>query len=70
MSVYTVEPHGDGCSFDVKVVGQSGARHTILGFCIEAEAEAWIESDKRFDNSTPVDDDRLTGWEIDHADVV
>jgi len=33
--------------FDVKVVGDNGARQTILGFPTREAAEAWIVEDRR-----------------------
>jgi hypothetical protein len=47
MTTYTIIPAGDGSDFHIGVVGNDGARHTMLGFETLAEAEAWIIEDKR-----------------------
>jgi hypothetical protein len=47
MTSYTIIPSGDGSGFHIGVVGNDGARHTMLGFESMAEAEAWIVQDKR-----------------------
>lgn len=47
MSTYTITPAGDDAGFHIGVVGSDGARHTMLGFASMAEAEAWIEQDRR-----------------------
>jgi hypothetical protein len=47
MTTYTIIPSGDGSGFHIGVVGNDGARHTMLGFESMAEAEAWIVQDKR-----------------------
>jgi hypothetical protein len=52
MTQYTIVPAGDGPGFNVAVSGSDGARHTMLGFATEAEAEAWIALDKRLDGVT------------------
>lgn len=57
MTVYSVEPHGDG-SFDIKIISGNGARQTMLGFASAAEAEVWIEHNKRHHEETVHEDDR------------
>jgi hypothetical protein len=47
MTTYTIIPARDGSGFQIGVVGHDGARHTMLGFESEADAEAWIAQDKR-----------------------
>jgi hypothetical protein len=47
MTTYTIVPTGDGSSFHIGVAGNDGARQTMLGFDSLAEAEAWIQQDKR-----------------------
>jgi len=47
MATYTVIPRTDQTGFDVAVVGNDGARQTLLGFETEVDAQAWIEQDKR-----------------------
>jgi hypothetical protein len=56
MTQYTILPHDDGSSFNIGVAGSNGARQTMLGFASEAEAEAWIDQDKRLNGPllTPV----------------
>ena len=45
MPTYTVIPQG-GQTFHVAIVGNDGARQTILGFQTEADAAAWIARDQ------------------------
>ena len=54
MAIYTIIPTGDGCGFHIGVVGNDGARHTMLGFETTADAEAWIAQDKRLNKHTAV----------------
>jgi hypothetical protein len=49
MVTYKIHPNPDGTSFDVEVVSLNGAHQTILAFASEADAEAWIASDKARD---------------------
>jgi hypothetical protein len=51
MTQYTILPAGDGAGFNIAVSGSDGARHTMLGFASEEEAEAWIALDKRLDGA-------------------
>jgi hypothetical protein len=44
MSTYTLIPSADQ-TFHVAIVGDDGARQTILGFQTEADAAAWIARD-------------------------
>jgi hypothetical protein len=57
MPTYTVTPHADQ-TFHVAIVGNDGARQTILGFPTEADAAAWIAWD-RLQSTT--DDLRMPG---------
>jgi hypothetical protein len=47
MATYTVVPRVERTGFHVAVRGSDGIRQTILGFETRAEAEAWIDHDKR-----------------------
>ena len=47
MTKYTIIPKVDQTGFDVAIVGNDGARQTLLGFETQADAEAWIAWDKR-----------------------
>ena len=46
MTKYTIIPKVDQTGFDVAIVGNDGARQTLLGFETQADAEAWIAWDK------------------------
>jgi hypothetical protein len=50
MTTYSIIPTADGSGFNIGVVGNDGARHTMLGFESMAEAEAWILRDKRLND--------------------
>jgi hypothetical protein len=45
MATYTVIPKPDR-TFDVAIVGNDGARQTLLGFDTQADAQAWIAHDR------------------------
>ncbi|HEX3575865.1 MAG TPA: hypothetical protein VHU42_14785 [Rhodopila sp.] len=45
MATYTVIPAADR-TFHVAIVGDDGARQTLLGFATRTEAEAWIIWDR------------------------
>jgi hypothetical protein len=47
MTKYTIIPKVAQTGFDVAIVGNDGARQTLLGFGTQADAEAWIAWDKR-----------------------
>jgi hypothetical protein len=47
MTTYTVVPKADRTGFHVAIRGSNGTRQTVLGFKTNAEAEAWIDQDKR-----------------------
>ena len=47
MTTYTIIPKADQTGFDVAIVGDDGARQTLLGFETRAGAAAWIAWDKR-----------------------
>ena len=49
MNTYTIVPHSDGLGYDILIVSDNGVRQTILGFKTEADAEAWIDDDKKRD---------------------
>ena len=46
MACYTVLPRQRQPGYKVEVLGDDGARHTILGFTTETEAKAWIAFDQ------------------------
>ena len=46
MPTYTVIPQANQ-TFQVAIVGDDGARQTLLGFETQAEVEAWIARDRR-----------------------
>jgi hypothetical protein len=45
MATYTLIPNA-GQTFHIAIVGNDGARQTLLGFQTEADAEAWIARDR------------------------
>jgi hypothetical protein len=47
MATYTIIPKDDQTGFDVAIVGDDGARQTLLGFETQTDAQAWIAWDKR-----------------------
>ena len=49
MATYTVIPRADQAGFDIAVISDNGVRQTMLGFKTEADAELWIEDDKKRD---------------------
>ena len=49
MGTYTIVRRTGDDGFDVAVVGNDGARHTILNFKTEADAGAWIVQDEEHD---------------------
>jgi hypothetical protein len=46
MASYTIAPGSDR-GFNIEIVGDDGARQTMLGFETKAAAEAWIVEDQR-----------------------
>jgi hypothetical protein len=46
MATYTLIPNA-GPTFHVAIVGNNGARQTLLGFETDTEAEAWIAWDRQ-----------------------
>ncbi len=46
MSTYVISPRTER-GFDIKIVGDDGARQTMLGFPTREAAEAWIMEDQR-----------------------
>jgi hypothetical protein len=57
MPTYTVIPQADQ-TFRVAIVGNDGARQTLLGFETQGKAEAWIARDRR---PSAVDEPQLPG---------
>jgi len=49
VATYTIVRRTGDDGFDVAVVGNDGARHTILNFKTEADAGAWIVQDEEHD---------------------
>ena len=47
MTTYPIIPKAAQTGFDVAIVGDDGARQTLLGFETRADAAAWIAWDKR-----------------------
>ena len=47
MATYTISSGTERGSFDVAIVGNDGARQTMLGFKSYAAAEAWVAEDER-----------------------
>ena len=46
MATYTVLFEANR-GFDIKIVGNDGARQTLLGFPTREAAEAWIKEDRK-----------------------
>ncbi len=52
MATYIIAHRADGATgYEVKVIGNTGGRHTVLGFDIEADAAAWVLQDKRLNEA-------------------
>jgi hypothetical protein len=49
MTTYTASPRPGAAGFDVHVKGSDGIHQIMLDFNTEAEANAWIASDKERD---------------------
>jgi hypothetical protein len=47
VAMYMVLPRRRQSGFKVELIDDDGVRRTILGFKSEAEAQAWIEEDRR-----------------------
>jgi hypothetical protein len=62
MATYTITPNSDGTGFNINIAGNDGARQTMLGFASEAEAEAWINQDKRLSNGSAPYEPRATAF--------
>jgi hypothetical protein len=50
MATYTIASETERGSFDVAIVGDDGARQTMLGFKTYAAAETWAAEDERRSN--------------------
>ncbi len=46
MATYLISPGAEN-GFDIKIVGDTGARQTLLGFPTRKAAEAWVAEDRR-----------------------
>jgi hypothetical protein len=57
MATYTIVPpkHPDA-GFLVTIVGDDGARNTVLGFGSEEQAQQWIEADQAREAQQPAED--------------
>ncbi|MDR3536863.1 MAG: hypothetical protein P4L71_10225 [Acetobacteraceae bacterium] len=52
MASYIIASRGDpSAGYEVRVIGDTGGRHTMLGFDTEAEAKAWIAQDRRLNET-------------------
>ena len=49
MATYNVLPRQRQPGFKVEVFGDDGGHNTILGFESEADAEAWVEDDRKLE---------------------
>ena len=47
MATYTVTPPNEATGFSVAIVGDNGARQTLLGFDTQEAADAWVLEDRR-----------------------
>lgn len=47
MAKYNINPGEDGVGFEISVISDNGAHHTMLGFKTVAEADTWIAEDQR-----------------------
>ena len=61
MTTYTIIPARDGSGFQIGVVGHDGARHTMLGFESEADAEAWIAAEAKMRKKMAHTEKTITG---------
>jgi hypothetical protein len=52
MTTYIVIQHPGGTSYDITVIGDDGARQTMLGFQTEADAQDWIARDQALTNQS------------------
>ena len=46
MATYLISP-GTERGFDIKIIGDNGARQTMLGFPTRQAAEAWVVEDRQ-----------------------
>ena len=51
MTTYTVTAQSNPTRFSVEIVGNDGARQTMLGFTSQKAAEAWVAESKRHEIS-------------------
>lgn len=47
MATYTIAPRIRQAGYKIEMIADNGARHTILEFKTEADAEAWIAEKER-----------------------
>jgi hypothetical protein len=50
-TTYALSPRPHGRGYDIHVISSEGVHQTMLDFKTEAEAEAWIASDKERDRN-------------------
>lgn len=69
MATHLVVPRPDRTGYDIEVTDANGGRHTMLGFMTKAEAEEWIDADRkgseisgRMQFRLPQLTDRVLGW--------
>ena len=58
MAKYTILPSRDG-GFNIAIVGDDGARQTMLGFKTREAAEAWVVEDHRRSSDAIPNDFRM-----------
>ena len=51
MSTYMVLPRRQQSGYKVEVVTDDGIRQTALGFETEADAEVWVDADRKLDQT-------------------
>jgi hypothetical protein len=51
MSTYIVVRQRDQPAYRIDIVEDNGNRRSVLGFTTCAEAEAWIQADKKLDQT-------------------
>ena len=59
MASYAITVRGDQAGFDVEIVARDGVRQTMIGFKTQADAEAWMVRDARFNRMTDPDGFRV-----------
>jgi hypothetical protein len=70
LATYTITARTDFTGFNIAIVATDGSRHTMLGFRTMAEAEAWIEADRRRDRWMSNSPGRLRPQHVPHNTTV